>query len=151
MSIRRLTKDNSSQQHRLDALGPLLDHRLALLKKVLDRNLEGRKASAVDMIRLGEGRELTETIRTLIGEIESEERHLLSRREQTQQASVRRTLSFAIAGGTVSALLFILVFLQLYREIDRHTATQEKLQHNRDFLDSVIENVPVMVFGVVVE
>jgi PAS domain S-box-containing protein len=146
LAVRRLTTDNSSQQHRLDTLGPLLDHRLALLKEVLDRNLEGRKASAVDIIRLGEGRELTETIRSLIGEIESEERNLLNRREQTQQASVRRTLSFVIAGGTVSAFLFILVFLQLYREIDRHTATREKLQHNRDFLDSVIENIPVMVF-----
>ena len=146
LAVRRLTTDNASQQRRLDALEPLLDHRLALLKDVLDRDQHGQKSRAVDIIRLGEGRELTETIRSVIGEIEYEERRLLERREQNQQASVRRTLFFVNLGGTVSVLLFILVFLQLYREIARHTATQEKLQHNRDFLDSVIENVPVMVF-----
>ena len=146
LTVRRLTADNASQQRRLDSLGPLLDRCLVLLKEVLDRNQQGEKTGAVDIIRLGEGRELTETIRSVIEEMESEERHLLDRREQRQQASVRRTLFFVIAGGTVSALLFILVFLQLYREIDRHTATQEKLRQNRDFLDSVIENVPVMVF-----
>jgi PAS domain S-box-containing protein len=146
LAVRRLTADNASQQRRLDSLSPLLDRRLALLKAVLDRSQQGEKTGAVSIIRLGEGRELTETIRSVIEEMESEERHLLDRREQKQQASVRRTLSFVIAGGTVSAFLFILVFLQLYREIDRHTATQEKLRQNRDFLDSVIENVPVMVF-----
>ena len=146
LAVRRLTADNASQQRRLDSLGPLLDRRLALLKAVLDRSQQGEKTGAMDIIRLGEGRELTETIRSAIGEIEDEERNLLDRREQKQQASVRRTLSFVIAGGTVSAFLFILVFLQLYREIDRHTATQEKLRQNRDFLDSVIENIPIMVF-----
>jgi PAS domain S-box-containing protein len=146
LAARRLTADNASQQRRLDSLGPLLDRRLALLKAVLDRDQQGEKTGAVDIIRLGEGRELTETIRSAIGEIEDEERHLLDRREQNQQASVRRTLSWLIAGGTVSVFLFILVFLQLHREIDRHTATQEKLRQNRDFLDSVIENIPVMVF-----
>jgi PAS domain S-box-containing protein len=143
---RRLTADNATQQRRLDNLGPLLDHRLALLKEVLDRSHQGEKTGAVDIIRLGEGRQLTETLRSMIGEMEDEERQLLERREQNQQASVRRTLSIVITGGTVSVLLFILVFLQLYREIDRHTATQEKLRQNRDFLDSVIENIPVMVF-----
>lgn len=146
LAVRRLTTDNASQQRRLDALEPLLDRRLALLKDVLDSDQQGQKSRAVDIIRLGEGRKLTETIRSVIGEIEYEERHLLERREQNQQASVRHTLFFVNLGGTVSVLLFVLVFLQLYREIARHTTTQEKLKQNRDFLDSVIENIPVMVF-----
>ncbi|HXA84565.1 MAG TPA: response regulator, partial [Candidatus Dormibacteraeota bacterium] len=145
-AVRRLTADNASQQRRLDALEPLLDHRLALLKDVLDRDQQGQKSRAVDIIRLGEGRQLTEAISSVIGEIEYEERHQLERREQNQQASVRRTLFFVNLGGTVSVLLFVLVFLQLYREIVRHTTTQEELEENRDFLDSVIENIPVMVF-----
>jgi PAS domain S-box-containing protein len=146
LAARHLTADNATQQRRMDSLGPLLDRRLALMKEVLDRNLHGEKTGALDIIRLGEGRELTETIRSVIGDIEYEERNLLERREQNQQASVRRTLTFVIAGGAISVLLFVLVFLQLYREINRHTKTQERLRHNRDFLDSVIENVPVMVF-----
>jgi CHASE3 domain sensor protein len=40
---RRLTADNATQQRRLDNLGPLLDHRLALLKEVLDRSHQGRR------------------------------------------------------------------------------------------------------------
>ncbi|MCU1332645.1 MAG: hybrid sensor histidine kinase/response regulator [Candidatus Angelobacter sp.] len=145
-AARYLTADNATQQRRMDSLGPLLDRRLALLKEVLDRNLHGEKSGALDIIRLGEGRELTETIRSVIGDMEYEERNLLERREQNQRASVRRTLVFVIAGGAISVLLFVLVFLQLYREINRHTKTQERLRHNRDFLDSVIENIPVMVF-----
>jgi PAS domain S-box-containing protein len=143
---RRLTADNALQQRRLDQFGPLLDRRLGLLQEVLDRSQKGEKAAALEIIRIGEGRQLTETIHSMIGEMEDEERHLLEQREQNQQASVRRTLSIVIAGGTVSVLLFILVFLQLFREIAGHTATQEKLRQNRDFLDSVIENIPVMVF-----
>ena len=146
LSVRRLTADNASQQRRLDKLGPLLDRRLWLLQEVLDRSQKGEKAAALEIIRIGEGSKLTGTIRSMIGEMEEEERYLLEHREQNQQARARRTLFFVIAGGTVSVLLFILVFLQLYREIDRHTTTQEKLEENRDFLDSVIENIPVMVF-----
>src|SRR5258708_9554625 len=97
LAVRRLTADNARQQRRLDSLSPLLDRRLILLKAVLDRSQQGDKAGAVAMIRLGEGRELTETIRSVIEEMESEERNLLDRREQKQQASVRRTLSFVIA------------------------------------------------------
>jgi PAS domain S-box-containing protein len=145
-AVRRLTADNAGQQRRLDTLGPLLDHHLVLLKEVLERSEQGHKSGAVDIIRLGEGRQLTETIRSVIGKMEDEERHLLEQREHNQQASARRTLFFVIAGGTISVLLFILVFLQLFREIDRHTTTQEKLEENRDFLDSIIENIPVMVF-----
>jgi PAS domain S-box-containing protein len=143
---RRLTTDNSIQQRRLDKLGPILDRRLGLLQEVLDRSQKGEKAAALEIIRSGDGRQLTETIRSMIGEMEDEERQLLEHHEQNQQASVRRTLFIVITGGTISVLLFILVFLQLYREIDRHTTTQEKLEENRDFLDSVIENIPVMVF-----
>jgi CHASE3 domain sensor protein len=88
LTVRRLTADNASQLRRLDSLGPLLDRRLALLREVLDRNQQGEKTGAVDIIRLGEGRELTETIRSVIEEMESEERHLLDRREQKQQATV---------------------------------------------------------------
>ncbi|MCU1220682.1 MAG: sensory transduction histidine kinase [Candidatus Angelobacter sp.] len=145
-AARYLTADNATQQRRMDSLGPLLDRRLTLMKEVLDRNLHGEKSGALDIIRLGEGRELTETIRSVIGDMEYEERNLLERREQNQRAGVRRTLVFVIAGGAISVLLFVLVFLQLYREINRHTKTQERLRHNRDFLDSVIENIPVMVF-----
>src|ERR1700732_5344329 len=117
LSVRRLTADNASQQRRLDKLGPLLDRRLWLLQEVLDRSQKGEKAAALEIIRIGEGSKLTGTIRSMIGEMEEEERHLLEHREQNQQARARRTLFFVIAGGTVSVLLFILVFLQLYREM----------------------------------
>jgi PAS domain S-box-containing protein len=146
LAVRQLTADNPTQQRRLDNVRPQLDHRLALLKQVLDLSQKGEKTDALNIIRLGEGWQLTEAIRSVIGEMEDEERHLLERREQEQQAEVGRSLWIAIAGGTISVFLFIVVFLKLSREIDLHTATQEKLRQNSDFLDSVIENIPVMVF-----
>ena len=144
--VRRLTADNASQQKRLDDLGSLLDQRLGLMQELLDRSEQGKKPGAFEKRRIDEGRQLTETIRSVIRSMEDEERRLLEQREQKEQASARHTFLAVIAGGALSVLLFVLAFLQLYREIARHTATQENLRQNRDFLDSVIENIPVMVF-----
>lgn len=112
--VRRLLADNASQQRRLDNLGPLLDRRLALLREALDQSQQGEKAGALEIIRIGEGRQLTETIRSVIGEMEDQENYLLERRGRDQQASVRRTVAIVVAGGAVSVLLFIVVFLHLY-------------------------------------
>jgi hypothetical protein len=134
VNARGLVVDNPGQGGRLDLLADLLHQRTADLQASVDRR-------RVD----GIGRETTEglALNARIGlvreEIESEENRLLAVRHALTERDVTRTKVAEVVGTGVSFVILLLVFQRLRR-------AEKALQSANRFLDSIVENIPNMVF-----
>ena len=87
--VRRLTADNPDQQRRLATVGPLIDAKLAELKRTIDlRRTDGFDA-AVKVVKNNTGKSAMDKIRSWIAAADQEEDHLLARRAQEAETSAR--------------------------------------------------------------
>lgn len=150
--LRVLTADNPKQQKRIDDLETKVKARLAALDtaiadrhKGLDLEVEAKNTHA--------GNALMTAARDVIDDMIDEERALLAQREQATAASVDRTRTFQTLGTIVSVGLLFLAIYGLRREIRRREEVEAVLRENEaelhqanTFLDSLIDNIPDMIF-----
>ncbi|HSS01966.1 MAG TPA: CHASE3 domain-containing protein [Kofleriaceae bacterium] len=107
--LRQLTIDNPHQTRRLDALRPLIDEKLAVLKRGLEiRRSESLEAAAA-AISSGQGQTLIDKIRALIAEMDQEELGLLDIRKHDSVSASETTKVVIIWGSLTAILLTILV------------------------------------------
>jgi methyl-accepting chemotaxis protein len=104
--LRDLTVDNPSQQKRIDAAEPLIQAKLAELKRTIDLRRQGGLEPALKLVQTGEGKKAMDDLRAVADQMEREERDLLKRRaDEVEMASgnARITIIF----GTLFCLLFV--------------------------------------------
>lgn len=137
--LRELTRDNTVQQTNLDALVPLVADRLNLLKSRMelrrDKGLEAIQA----FIGTDQGKSTRESIRQIVGTMESEENRLLQEREAQAESSslVTRT---AIATAGLLALGLIIAALFLVRHgFERSRRAEAELRLARDTLEQRVQ------------
>lgn len=100
--LRRLTADNPNQQRRLDALEPLVASKFAELKETIAlRETKGFDA-ALRVVLTDKGKITMDTIRKVVGEMETEENQLLQQRSGDEKARARGT-KLTIIFGTLLA------------------------------------------------
>jgi len=120
-----LTADNPQQQQRLKQLDSLL---ASWLQGSINRQIElRRRAGATGSVTISAagseavlaGTASVATIRQILGEVESEERHLLGLRQQ-DAAGLRQSMTTVLAGGgLVFTLLALGIGLVLVRGVSR--------------------------------
>jgi methyl-accepting chemotaxis protein len=102
--VRLLTLDNPAQTRRLDDLHPLIDGKLAVLK----RNLAQRRATSLEVtaaaIAGGEGKQLMAQIRSIVREMDDEEQRLLEIRQAEAESSTETT-KLIIEWGSIAAVI----------------------------------------------
>ncbi|MEI9948859.1 MAG: CHASE3 domain-containing protein [Pseudomonadota bacterium] len=103
--LRRLTADNEVQQRRLSALQPLIDGKLAELK----RTIEMRRTQGFDptqkVVAGGEGKALMDQIRQLVGQMDEDESSLLKRRNAEAELSAENTKAVILWGSLLGIAL----------------------------------------------
>ncbi len=145
-NLRALTADNARQIQRLDQLDPLLKSRLAILNQSVElRRTQGLDVPAQVQL-MDQGGKLQDEIRVLIAAMQQEERSLLDLREANSRATARFTTSVILFGNLIGLGLLSLTFLLLHREIGERTQAEQAIQRTQDLLDSIIENIPDMIF-----
>jgi methyl-accepting chemotaxis protein len=103
--LRSLTADNEVQQRRLTALGPLIDGKLAELKKTVEmRRTQGLEA-ALKEVAGGKGKGFMDQIRQLIGQMDDDESALLKRRNVEAELSAESTKSVILWGSFLGIVL----------------------------------------------
>jgi methyl-accepting chemotaxis protein len=103
--LRSLTTDNPEQQGRLDALAPLIDSKLAVLKQTIDtRRNEGFDA-ALKLVQSDAGKIYMDKIRTIIGEADKSSSELLKKRTEEAHASSAAATAIIIWGGLAGVLI----------------------------------------------
>jgi CheY-like chemotaxis protein/CHASE3 domain sensor protein len=105
-NLRSLTADNQRQQKRLDILDGLVGDKLDELAHTIALRRAGQTDEAQTLVRSDRGQAAMTAIRTLIGEMQTEEEALLAQR-QADWESAARLSSRAAWGG--SALLMLLI------------------------------------------
>ena len=108
-SLRELTSDNPIQQQRLAELGPLVAGKFAEMQSVIDlRNGKGF-AQAAQEVLTDRGKNLMDSIRKMVGEMQEEEAGLLAARSTEEKERARRTEIAIVSGGLGAFLLLGLV------------------------------------------
>ena len=114
--LRQLTSDNLSQQRRLTAMTALVDERFAAFRQMIAARQSGN--SAADIALMPEGKVRMDQLRRLGSEFRSEERYLLTLRDQ--QDLWNQWIAALVIG--VGGLIAILVSLLANRLLLRHSA-----------------------------
>ncbi len=110
--LRNLTEDNAVQQHRLDALAPLIAERLALLSKGVELRRSLGFAAVQGAIMSVKGKHLNDRILGVMGQMEATEQALLREREdRAQRASTMARMT--ILGGSTLAIVLVTAALFL--------------------------------------
>jgi signal transduction histidine kinase len=123
-TLKQLTSDNPMQRQRIDRLDTLARRRLALLEAQVERRAtRGFAASRIDIIRMGGGRAVMDSVRRLVAAIEANEQQLLNARNADQATRARLVFWVVSAGTVVAAVLALLISLAL----SRYAVTQTTL------------------------
>lgn len=104
-ALRALTADNETQQHRLNALQPLMDRKLAELKRTIDlRRTQGFEPTS-KAVASGEGKALMDQIRQLIAQMDEDEAVLLKHRNAEAEASAEAVKALILWGSLFGVAL----------------------------------------------
>jgi PAS domain S-box-containing protein len=119
--VARLTSDNQSQRMNCLAIRQILDQRLAILQKLIDKKQRGEPIVAAD---LDAGKSAMDELRSAVAHAEAAERILLARR--TEQ--LNRYTGLVPAFFVFAALLAITITFLSYRNIARDYREKERLR-----------------------
>lgn len=116
-AIRAATSDEPRQQQRLDRLEPLVRERVAFAAKVIDLQKTQSAEAALQLTRTGRGKELTDRIGAVIGEIKQEEERLLKERVSAAGRDAEQAKRSILLGTAAALLLAGLAGFLLARNI----------------------------------
>lgn len=139
--IKEATRDNRSQQLRLQQLRAVIDERLAISKQVIYLRKHYGLDAANAYIATTPLQETRDRIYQLWLDMESEERRLLAQRlkkqEHTRQLSIAAVL---VAGGLLIALL-ISTFLLIKRQLTELHLSRSQLAENESRLSITLHSI----------
>jgi len=138
-NLRELTAGNRNQQQRLDALEEFIAEEIAVSQQAVDARAAGGLEAGVKTIQSLAGRQIMDSIRTILEDMKAEEWELLRKREREQHATAadaRRI--FALLTFIVIILLAAVAHL-VRREAVARQLTQETLQAAYERLDRRVE------------
>jgi PAS domain S-box-containing protein len=145
-SLRMLTSDSPDLQGYLDSLEIHVTNKLDHAKNVITSRRKEGFASAYTLTVSGRGKREMDSIRFLVQKMKSQENALLTKRLVDLENDTNRTiLTFSIGFG-LSFIILILIFSLLKREISERQRAEEEIRQGRNLLDSIIENIPAMIF-----
>ena len=118
-NLHQLTRDNPVQQHRLDALTPLIEARMALLAQTIALRRQQGSAAALEILNSGRSKQLMDAIRTEMRNFDRDEENLLAQRSAQFHASQSRLANLILLANVLFVLLIMLAIYLVYRESQR--------------------------------
>lgn len=145
--VSRLTIDNPLQQPRLAAMKKLLDEDIATLERGLrlKRKAPGGLPAGFAPLLMDVNIRRMHFDR-LAAAFREEEDSLLAQRQEESQRGANSIVTVIIVGNALGFAILLYGFLALKRLNDARNSLENSLQSNNRFLDSVVENIPNMVF-----
>jgi signal transduction histidine kinase len=134
-ALRALTRDNPTQQARLDSLGALIQERANVLATGIATRRRVGFDSAASVIRAGHGKSVMDSIRVIVGSIMATERDLLERR-QAAEANLGRVVTVILVAGTAAGVLLALL---LNGVLVRSAETEERMAREVEHRNQQLE------------
>lgn len=123
--LRQLTRDNTTQQHRLEALTPLVDDRLTLLQQSIVARRANNTEDALKDVRSGQDKKLMDAIRTEMTVFIGIEHDLLAQHDASFYSTLSRLRLLILASSTFIGVLSLVSAFVVYRETRQRTQIQE--------------------------
>lgn len=123
--LRHLTRDNASQQRRLDRLEDLVEEKMRFTAHTIAMHRRGQ--GGVQLVATGEGKQTMDAIRAAAREIEDDEEHLLEQRSAAASRGAWRTTVLMVVGNGAAFAGVSLAVLLLMRELARRR--RRELEH----------------------
>lgn len=139
-AVRSSIADNPTQLLRLDSLGHLIGERILSLDASVERRAEGATAETA------EGLALSTRIRAVREEMAADENKLRTERDARTRRDMARTKLAEVVGTMASIAILIFAFGRLRQEIALRRRSEDALRVGERFLDSIVENIPNMIF-----
>jgi len=117
--LRRLVKDNPSQQSYLQTLEVLVAQKLAELDNTIRLKQTKGTDAALKVVLTNQGKRLMDQMRDLVFRMKASERDLLQTRSQAAETSARHIIESVMYGIPLGILLLALIGVVLNRQITR--------------------------------
>lgn len=140
-ALRSAVADNAAQGARVEAFAELVRQRV----EALDDAVRTRRAGGA-VAETAETLALTNRIRVVREEFSREEQRLLAEREARTVADLRTTKATSVVGTAASFGLLLFAFGRLRSEVGLRRRSETALRASERFLDSIVENIPDMIF-----
>lgn len=127
--IRTLTATNPEQQTRLDKILPLIDAKLAELKRTVDERKTAGFETAVKTVLAGEGKTYMDDIRKLVGDMDRQEQDQLDKRSAEAETMAYLTKTVILWGSLAGVVLISVVGFLIVTSLTRQVGSA--VQHIR--------------------
>ncbi|MFT3809731.1 MAG: CHASE3 domain-containing protein [Micropepsaceae bacterium] len=108
--LERLVSDNPSQLDNLAKMKSLIDQRLILIQKKIDLNDAGQREKALELLKNGQGFDLSEQIRRVAADMYAEEESLLAKRRAESDNSAEALQIGLMLAFAVMVIVAMLAF-----------------------------------------
>lgn len=146
--IRGLLADNPEQLKRLGELQDLMTARMAVLNdRIKLRQEQGEQAAAAAVAGgADEGRATMARIWSEVAQMKAAEMQLLSKREADAQFAAKTSLFLIPAGTVLASIIGLVAVIFIRKDLRLRTLMEEELHKGRDMLQSILDNIPAIVF-----
>ena len=142
-----LTVDSAAQQERLARMRPMVERDLATLTAAVRVERDSPSQSPEEAVARMRSVQLERpALLALAQAFKDDEQRLLERRAQEFESSSRSALLIIVAGNAAGFALLLWTFVMLKRRDDERQRAEQRLQRSNVFLDSLVENIPSMIF-----
>ncbi len=104
-NLRQATSDNPAQQRRIAEMRPLVDAKLEELEQSVALTRSDKTAEAIALLRSDRGKANMDRLRLIVAEMDSDERRLLTERQQRWREAA--TLANVVVWGGAALLLLL--------------------------------------------
>ncbi|MGB3513308.1 MAG: ATP-binding protein, partial [Microcoleaceae cyanobacterium] len=142
--IQRLTNDNVIQQRRIAELEATITKKFI----TVDRNIKLYKKQEIEVetfIEIIANQQWQIILNQSLRAMNNEENKLLQKRTKQAKTKITKTISL-ISISSIAGLIFVLITgLLLYRNLKKRKQTQQVLIEQKELLQSIFDNIPVMI------
>jgi len=132
-ALRRLVRGDPSQTAKLNAIERIIPERFAFLDTAIKLRRRGAVDEAMSVTRLRAGRAKMDQLRSLVADLQRQERTVLTERLAAEQRSVRNASLAVGAAGIIALLISALVNLAFSRALKERDGANTALREvNQD-------------------
>ncbi|HET6246585.1 MAG TPA: CHASE3 domain-containing protein [Tepidisphaeraceae bacterium] len=140
-SLRQSASDTSTQRERLATIEPLLQRKLAELRRTITLRRANDVAGSLNVVRTGEGKALMDQIRSIAATMRDEDGRVVQQRDLDQSAMGRRTLRTIWFGTVFTFAVVLMAGLLIRRDMLARRRAERALRDAEQRYRLLIESV----------
>ncbi|HEY9297079.1 MAG TPA: CHASE3 domain-containing protein, partial [Phormidium sp.] len=134
---RNFTANNLRHQQKLKIIKPLIDERVALIKKSVTLYKQNKNDTAAQVELTDKGIMLHDEIWKIISQMEAEEQSILQLRAVESEAKFHQLILINIIGFCLSFTVLFVVYWLLHHQLNKRQQSEEKFRQIADNINEI--------------